>query len=197
MRAEQAIAFLVFAFAASLTPGPNNVMLTATGANVGLLRGLPHLFGIAAGFAFMMFVVALGLGSLVIDTPWAMTTIRWAGVALLLWFAWRIATAGRGNANGTSRPIGFVGAAAFQWVNPKAWFITASAVATYLEAGTASATVQSLAFAGLFVLAILPCGALWLGFGAVLQRRLFGGRLRAFNMIMAAVLAASVLLFVF
>ena len=141
MTAEQAAAFFVFAIASTITPGPNNVMLTATGANVGLLRGLPHLFGIAVGFGFMSFVVALGLGSLVIGTSWAMTAIQWAGAALLLWFAWRIATAGRSDTAGQTRPFGFFAAVAFQWVNPKAWFIATSAVGTYLQAGT-SATVK-------------------------------------------------------
>ena len=185
MTAEQVAAFFVFAIVASVTPGPNNVMLTATGANVGVVRGLPHLFGIAAGFGFMMFVVALGLGSLVIDTPWALATVRWAGAALLLLFAWRIATAGHGAVDGGARPIGFFGAAAFQWVNPKAWFIVASAVGTFLQAGAAGAVAQSLLFAALFILALVPCGILWLGFGAVLRRRLADGRLRAFNIFMA------------
>ena len=143
----------------------------------------------------MSFVVALGLGSLVIGTSWAMTAIQWAGAALLLWFAWRIATAGRSDTAGQTRPFGFFAAVAFQWVNPKAWFIATSAVATYLQAGT-GATVQSLLFAALFILAILPCGMLWLGFGGVLQRRLRERGLRVFNLTMGGLLAASVLFFV-
>jgi threonine/homoserine/homoserine lactone efflux protein len=116
MSLEQIIAFAVFAFVTSITPGPNNVMLTATGANVGVRRGVPHLLGVALGFALMIFLVAAGVGSALLDSPSAMRVLRIAGIAVLLWLAWKIATAGRASSGIQRRPIGFFEAVAFQWV---------------------------------------------------------------------------------
>src|SRR6266849_3690228 len=126
MTVEQAVAFFVFSVAAAATPGPSNALLTATGANVGVLRGLPALLGVAAGMGLMMFVVAFGLGSVILDNPIILTGVRWCGATVLLWLAWKIATAhGASSATG-GKPIGFFGAAAFQWVNPKSWLVCAS-----------------------------------------------------------------------
>src|SRR5688500_20220486 len=95
MNAEQLLAFVVFAIVTSITPGPNNVMLTATGANVGFRRGLPHVAGVSLGFALMLFLVAAGLGAAILDSPEAMRMLRYAGIAVLLWLSWKLATAGR------------------------------------------------------------------------------------------------------
>jgi threonine/homoserine/homoserine lactone efflux protein len=196
MTTEQAVAFVVFSVAAAGTPGPSNALLTATGANVGVLRGLPALFGVGAGMGLMMFVVALGLGSVLLDNPTVMTGVKWLGAAFLCWLAWRIATAGSTMAGG-GRPIGFFGAAAFQWVNPKSWLICASAAAAFLQAGTGSALTQSAALAITFVLAALPSCFPWLAFGAVLQRFLRTERAaRVFNLTMGVLIAASVILIV-
>jgi threonine/homoserine/homoserine lactone efflux protein len=197
MPLEQMIAFLMFSVAAAGTPGPSNAILTATGANVGVLRGLPCLFGVVLGMGLMMFVVAFGLGSLILNHPTILEVIKWCGAAVLLWLAWKIATAEgpSGAAGGT--PVGFWGAAAFQWINPKSWLVCASAAATFLGHGTASAFGQSMAFGLLFVLAALPSCLPWLAVGALLQRVLRSRRaVRLFNGAMAALLAASVVLFV-
>src|SRR5229473_1795217 len=93
MTAEQALAFFVFSVVAAGTPGPSNALLTATGANVGVWRGLPALFGIGAGMGLMMFVVAFGLGSVILDNPLVLMGVKWCGAAVLLWLAWKIATA--------------------------------------------------------------------------------------------------------
>lgn len=197
MTPEQAVAFYVFAIVAAVTPGPSNVMLTATGANVGVLRGLPCFFGVVLGMGLMMFLVALGLGHLVLGNPMVMTGLKWGGVGVLLWLSWRIATAGRSEAADPAKPIGFLGAAAFQWVNPKAWLVCASAVGAYFQADAGSAFLQSVFFGGLFVLATMPSGFVWLGFGAALQRILRTERaLRIFNIAMGATLAASIVLFI-
>ena len=197
MTSEQAVAFVVFAVVAAGTPGPSNVLLTATGANVGMLRGLPALFGVSAGMGVMMFLVAFGLGSVVIANPAVVRALNWAGAAFLLWLAWKIATSGRGDAAAAGKPVGFLGAAAFQWINPKSWLVCASAAGTYLKAGSGSAFVQATALGGLFVLVSLPCCFVWLAFGAGAQRVLRTERaLRVFNLTMAALLAASVLLIV-
>lgn len=197
MTAEQALAFFLFALVAAATPGPSNIMLTAVGANVGVLRGLPSLLGVTLGMGFMMFVVAFGLGNLVLETPLVMRGLKWCGVGFLLWLSWKIATAGRGEAASERKPVGFGAAAAFQWVNPKSWLVSAAAVGTYLHAEAGGALAQSTAFAVLFVLAAIPSCFLWLAFGATLQRWLHSDRaLKIFNIAMAAVLAGSVALFV-
>jgi threonine/homoserine/homoserine lactone efflux protein len=196
MTFEHAIAFFVFSAVAAGTPGPSNALLTATGANVGVLRGLPALFGVAAGMGLMMFAVAFGLGSVILDNPTFLTVVKWCGAAVLLWLAWKIATAGHPSAAAGARPIGFIGAVAFQWVNPKSWLICASAAATFLDRGAGGALGQSAAFALTFILAALPCCLPWLAFGAVVQRFLRSERaVRVFNGVMGALLAASVILF--
>jgi threonine/homoserine/homoserine lactone efflux protein len=197
MTQEQALAFFVFSAAAAGTPGPSNALLTATGANVGVLRGLPCLFGVAVGMGLMMFVVAFGLGTVILGNPVVLEVVKWCGAAVLGWLAWKIATARRAGATAGGTPVGFGGAAAFQWINPKSWLVCASATATFLDAGAGSALGQSAAFGLVFVLASLPCCFPWLAFGAVLQRFLRSERaLRIFNGVMGALLAASVILFI-
>jgi threonine/homoserine/homoserine lactone efflux protein len=196
MTREQALAFVLFSFAAAGTPGPSNVLLTATGAQVGVLRGLPCLLGVALGMAVMMFIVALGLGSVILDNALIIRGVKWSGAVVLCWLAWRIATARRADADAEARPVGFLGAASFQWVNPKSWLVCASAVATFLDQGAGSALGQSVAFGLLFLVACLPSCFPWLAFGAVLQRFLRSERaFRIFNGAMGALLAASVILF--
>ena len=198
MTAEQAIAFFLFAFVAAITPGPSNLILTSTGASVGVLRGLPGLFGVAAGMGLMMFLVIFGLGSLVHDSPILYQALKWGGVAFLLWLAWKIATARHSETDADEkRPVGFWGAAAFQWVNPKSWLVSASAAGTYLHAATGNVFVQAVSFGVLFILAALPSCFVWLAFGAGVQRLLHGARAaRIFNIAMGALLAGSVLLFI-
>ena len=195
MDIEQGLALFVFALAMSITPGPNNLMLTATGANIGVRRGLPHMFGIAGGLALMMFLVAAGAGAALLANPAIMGGLRVVGVAVLLWLAWKIATAGRSGAAARGSPIGFLEAAAFQWVNPKAWLMCTGAVAGFLQAGEASALPQAAFFAAIFLAAGLPSMMAWLGFGAAMQHLLQSDRaLRIFNVAMGLLLVASVVL---
>ncbi len=195
MTAEQAIAFFLFAIVAAITPGPSNLILTSTGATVGVLRGLPCLCGVAIGMGLMMFLVAFGLGSLVLESPLILQGLKWCGIGFLLWLSWKIATADRSEAAGEKEFVGFWKAAAFQWVNPKSWLVSASAVGAYFQAEAGSAFEQSISFALLFVLAALASCFVWLAFGAALQRFLHTERaLRMFNVAMGALLAASVLL---
>jgi len=195
MTLEQGLAFFLFSVAAAGTPGPSNALLTATGANVGVLRGLPCLLGVSLGMGLMMFLVAFGLGSVILRHPLVMEGVKWCGAAVLCWLAWKIATARRAGADPAGPPVGFLGAAAFQWINPKSWLVCASAAATFLTEGANSALAQSAAFGLTFVLASLPSCFPWLAFGAVLQRVLRSERARRiFNGVMGALLAASVLL---
>jgi threonine/homoserine/homoserine lactone efflux protein len=195
MRPEQALAFFVFSAVAAITPGPSNAMLTATGANAGVLRGLPALLGVSAGMGLMMFLVAFGLGSVILDHPIVLVAVKWCGAAFLCWLAWKIATAGRPGASADGKPIGFVGAAAFQWINPKSWLVCASAAGAYLHAQAGGALAQAMIFGALFILASLPCCFVWLAFGATAQRFLRTERARrTFNIVMGVLLAASVAL---
>jgi len=195
MTVEQVVAFFVFSVVAAGTPGPSNALLTATGANVGVLRGLPALLGVAAGMGLMMFVVAFGLGSVILENPLVLTAVKWIGAAYLVWLAWKIATAHRSSRGPSARPVGFLGAAAFQWINPKSWLVCASAAATFLDQRSGSALGQSVAISLTFVLAAVPSCFPWLAFGALMQRLLRSDRaLRTFNIAMAALLAASVIL---
>jgi threonine/homoserine/homoserine lactone efflux protein len=195
MTSQQAIGFFLFSVAAAGTPGPSNVLLTATGAQVGVLRGLPCLLGVAFGMAVMMFLVAFGLGSVILGNPLVLRAIKWAGATVLLWLAWKVATASGPGGEADTKPVGFVGAAAFQWFNPKSWLVCASAAATFLGQSAGSALGQSAALALVFVLACLPSCFPWLAFGAVLQRVLRSERAyRIFNGTMGALLAASVVL---
>ena len=197
MTREQTIAFFAFSVAAAGTPGPSNVLLTATGASVGVLRGLPSLMGVAIGMAWMMSIVAFGLGSVILDNPFVLRGVKWCGAAVLCWLAWKVATAHRAGAATGAKPVGLVGAAAFQWVNPKAWLVCASAAATFLHEGAGSALGQSAALGLVFFLACLPSCLPWLAFGAVLQRVLRSERaFRLFSVAMGALLAASVILFI-
>jgi threonine/homoserine/homoserine lactone efflux protein len=197
MTPEQAVAFLLFAVAAAGTPGPSNLLLTATGANVGVLRGLPCLLGVTVGMGVMMFVVAFGLGSVVLADPTVLRALNWIGAGFLLWLAWKIATAGRNDMAAGRKPVGFIGAAAFQWINPKSWLVCASAAGAYLNAQSGSALAQAMAFGAVFILASLPCCFVWLAFGATAQRFLRTDRAQwTFNIAMGVLLAGSVALVV-
>jgi threonine/homoserine/homoserine lactone efflux protein len=194
---DQFAAFALFAIVAAITPGPSNIILAATGANVGVRRGLPCLAGVACGMGLMIFIVALGLGSLALAYPIVQQGLKWGGIAVLLWLAWKIATAGRGATTAAPDPVGFSHAAAFQWVNPKSWLVSASAIGTYLHAGGVGALTQAASFGLLFILMALPSCLVWLVFGAAFQRLLHSPRAaRAFNLAMGGLLAASVVLFV-
>ena len=197
MTTEQAVAFLLFAVVAAVTPGPSNVMLTAAGANAGVLRGLPCLLGVIVGMGLMMFLVPLGLGSLVLAHPLVLRILNWGGAAFLLWLAWKIAMSASLDAAAGGDPVGFVGAALFQWINPKSWLVAASAAGTFLHADAGSPLGQAAGLGVLFALAVLPSGFVWLAFGATVHHVLrTRSRLRAFNVTMGVLLALSIVLIV-
>jgi threonine/homoserine/homoserine lactone efflux protein len=188
---------------AAVTPGPSNIMLTAAGAQAGVLRGLPCLFGVTTGMGVMMFVVPLGLGSLVLRHPRILEALHWGGALFLLWLSWKIATAkiatseSRIDAAPQRDPVGYLGAAIFQWINPKSWLVTVSAAGTFLRADAGTPIVQAALLGALFVLAALPSCFLWLAFGAAVQRVLGSRRrLRMFNIAMGILLALSIVLIV-
>jgi threonine/homoserine/homoserine lactone efflux protein len=177
-----------------ITPGPNNVMLMASGLNYGFSRTLPHLAGVALGFAFMVLLVGCGLGGVFAAWPWVYAVIKWAGVAYLVYMALGIAAASPepldGSGEGAGRPLTFIEAAAFQWVNPKAWVMAVGAMATYSAVAPFPYNVGI--FVGLFGVLGLVSAGVWVAFGLSLRRVLTSSRaIRAFNLAMAGALLAS------
>ena len=183
---------LVFAFVTSITPGPNNLMLLASGVNFGFWRTVPHMFGIAGGFATLLFGVGLGLGAALKAYPALDLAMKIAGGAYLLYLAWKIAMSRSLSAKGGARaaPMTFLQAAAFQWVNPKAWVMAVTAMAVYTnpEAPFLSMLLVTAAFAAVN----LPSVSVWAGFGMTLRGFLADPvRLKWFNIAMGLLLAAT------
>jgi threonine/homoserine/homoserine lactone efflux protein len=191
MTPRQIIPFLVFAFVTSITPGPNNTMVLASGVNFGFRATIPHLLGIDLGFAVMMIGVGAGLGGLFAALPILHVALKYVGGAYLLYLAWKIANSGSPNAQGGSKaPMTFLQAALFQWLNPKGWMSAIGAVATYTP--THGFFVSLLTLTVLFALIMGPCITVWAAAGAALRDFLSNPfHLRIFNAAMAALLVAS------
>ncbi len=190
MTPEHFLALAVFAFVSSVTPGPNNLMLMASGANFGFRRTLPHMLGVGLGFTAMVFLVGIGLAGIFEAWPPAHTVLKVVSVVYLTWLAWKIATAaGPGERAAGGTPLTFLQAAAFQWVNPKAWTMALTAVTVY----TGSQSLAAVSIAALLFGAInLPSVSVWTLAGQQLRRLLTSPtRLRTFNGSMAALLIAS------
>lgn len=185
-------ALMGFALVSSITPGPNNMMLMASGANFGFWRSLPHMFGIGIGFTVMIVLVGLGLIGLFDAVPASYQLLKIFSVGYLLWLAWKIANAAppvAGAAAGT--PMTFVQAALFQWVNPKAWSMALTAITAYAP----ERTVWSiLIVAAVFGAINLPSVSVWTVLGQQIRRVLNRPAwLRAFNIGMAILLVLSAL----
>lgn len=190
MTFELITALASFCLVSSITPGPNNLMLMASGANFGFLRTLPHMLGVALGFVLMVFLVGIGLAQLFDLYPIAHSILKIASVAYLLYLAWKIANAAPvdpSRASGT--PMTFFQAAAFQWVNPKAWSMAITAVTVYAPNTTLPII---LIVSAIFGAVNLPSVSLWVVLGQQMARILTNpARLRIFNWSMAALLIAS------
>ena len=184
------LALLGFAFVTSVTPGPNNMMLLASGVNFGFRRTVPHMLGISMGHALMVFLVGLGLAGVFKAWPSALVALKVGSVAYMLWLAWKIAHAGApGEGRVKPQPMTFLQAAAFQWVNPKAWAMALGAVSAYV---TEPSPLAYAMVAGSFACVNLPSVAVWAVAGQTLRRWLeVPGRLRVFNWGMAGLLVLS------
>jgi len=192
MSPDLLVALIAFAFVTSVTPGPNNMMLLASGVNFGVRRTLPHMLGISLGFMLLVIAVGLGLGQLFERVPLLFTALRYLGAAYMLYLAWRIAgsAAPQTRADERGKPFTFVQAAAFQWVNPKAWIMAIGAITTY--APQENFIVNVLLIAALFALINCPSVGLWTVAGSLLRRWLERPSiLRVFNVGMALLLVAS------
>lgn len=191
MTPELLAALALFALASSVTPGPNNTMLLASGANFGMRRTLPHTAGVVLGFVFLMASTGLGLGALFAAFPILHTVLKVVGGIYLVYLALKIARSkGVGMDDMGSRPMTFLQAVAFQWVNPKAWAMALGAVTTYAPRNGYAANVLLITL--VFGLVNLPCVAAWAGAGVALRRLLDRpGVLRVFNVAMATLLIVS------
>ena len=190
MTYELLLALLGYAFVTSVTPGPNNMMLMASGANFGFRRTVPHMLGISLGHALMVFLVGLGLAGLIYSIPGALIALKGASVVYMLWLAWKIAqSAAPGEGSLAARPFSFLQAAAFQWVNPKAWALALGATSAYV---TDPSVASYLVVAAVFASVNLPSVSLWAYAGVKIRLVLSNPvRLRAFNYTMAGLLILS------
>ena len=197
MAIDIVLAFAVFAFVTSVTPGPNNLMLLASGMNFGFRASIPHVLGIGGGFLCLLVAVGMGLGGVFVRYPQTYEILKWVGAAYLLYLAWGIATsgapvapAGEASEQARGRPLGFLGAALFQWVNPKAWAMAVGAYTAYVPAASGWELVAGAAI--LFAAINAPCVSLWALFGSRLRRWLMDpGYRRVFNVVMAVLLVGT------
>ncbi len=184
---------LPFAVAMSFTPGPNNLMLASAGARFGFARTLPHQAGVVLGFAVLTLTVGLGVAELIAAAPMLYMVMKVASIAYLLYLAWRIATAeGAKRGAEPARPMSFIQAALFQWVNPKGWVSALGAITAYTTL-SANIRLQILLITLIFALVGVASTSTWAMFGQVIRRYLTTPRRRvAFNGVMAALLVGSI-----
>ena len=186
---------LSFAVSTTITPGPNNVMVTASGANFGYRRTLRHILGISLGFPVMVIAVGLGLGGLFHALPEFHIVLKFLGCVYILWMAWKIATAG-GMGERSARPgkpFTFLQAAGFQWVNPKAWVMAVGAITAYTSAG-GFYYLEIALIALIFLIVCIPSISIWTLFGVTIGKMLTARKwLKIFNAVMALLLVASLI----
>lgn len=200
LTAELFTALAAFAFVSSITPGPNNLMLMASGTNFGFVRTIPHLLGVSIGFTLMIVLVGAGLAKVFELYPVAHAILKYASCAYLLWLAWKIATSAppgaKGDTEAKARPMTFIQASLFQWVNPKAWTMALTAVSAYTL--PADPMVSLLVVAAVFGAINLPSTGSWALLGTQLRRFLNDPvKLRVFNVTMALILVATLYPIVF
>lgn len=190
MSLDQLLALAAFAVVTSITPGPNNLMLMASGANFGFRKTIPHMLGVSIGFVLMIVLVGLGLVQIFDTYPSSYRILLTLSVVYLLYLTWKIATASRPDTPElTGSPLTFLQAAIFQWVNPKAWAMALTATSVYAPSRDFGSIVI---VAGVFGMISLPSVSSWTALGQQIRRWLTSNiRLRAFNIGMAALLLAS------
>jgi threonine/homoserine/homoserine lactone efflux protein len=184
-------AFILFAAVMYFTPGPNNIMVMSSGLTYGFRRTLPHIAGVTIGFAFMVGAVGIGFGTIFIAFPVLQTVLKYAGAAYLVYLAVMIAMSGPTKPGETGRgPMTFWGAAMFQWVNVKGWVFVIGTITAYADIASFPLNIF-IQTAVCLMLGVLACGT-WTLFGTALRPFLTSpAAVRAFNLVMAALLLAS------
>lgn len=190
---ETLLPLLGFVVVSTCSPGPNNLMVLASGANFGLTRTWPHILGIGFGFPVVILSVGFGVSFVFEAYPALHVILKYVSFAYLLWLAWQLLQAGRPEAKEGARPLTFLQAAAFQWVNPKGWAMSLGAMALFTtDGGNRILEVGLIAF--LFGALCVPNGVVWALFGRAIARFLQDDRQRFnFNVVMAVLLVLSVL----
>ena len=186
------MALVVFAFVTSITPGPNNLMLLASGVNFGFCRTIPHMLGIGVGFLTLLLGVGYGLGAVLETAPVLYLALKFAGGAYMLYLAYKIATSNSVGSvtDSAAKPMSFMQALLFQWVNPKAWVMAVTAMASYTVHD--AYTLSVLVIGAVFAIINLPSVSSWAAFGSLLRQWLEDPvRLKWFNLTMALLLVAS------
>ncbi|WP_368344171.1 LysE family translocator [Pelagovum sp. HNIBRBA483] len=194
MPIELLTALMGFAFVSSITPGPNNMMLMASGANFGVRRTVPHMMGVGLGHSFMIVVLGAGLVQVFETYPLTLTVMKWVSVGYLLYLSWKIANAAPKAPDAPEtggQPFTFLQAAAFQWVNPKGWFMALTAISAY----TGNQTMREVVIvAVVFVCTNIPSISFWTVLGQQMRKFLTSPvRLRTFNIVMALLLVATLI----
>lgn len=192
MSLEVFAALVGYSLVTSVTPGPNNFMLLASGVNFGFFRSVPHALGISVGFFALLLAIGFGLGALLSAFPMLEMILKVVGGGYLLYLAWRIAMSRSMGEGGevSGQPMTFFEAAAFQWVNPKAWIMAIGAMAVYTDVESPFLSVVMVAV--VFALVNLPSVSVWAGFGVALREMLSDPvRLKWFNIAMGTLLALS------
>jgi len=191
MEQQQLLGLISFAFVTSITPGPNNLMLMASGARFGYRRTIRHIIGINLGFVSLVLAAGFGVAALLIAIPAANVALKTAAVVWMLWLAWKIArSAEPGQPSSADQPMGIWQAAGFQWVNPKAWAMALGAVSAYAASSDLTAF---LAVAAVFCAVNIPSVSTWVLAGEAMRRFLTSpGRLAAYNWTMAGLLILSI-----
>lgn len=192
MDAGWLVAVVAFSVVSSVTPGPNNLLLWASGASAGFVRTVPHVVGTALGLGLMALLVAAGLGAVITSVPAVTVVLKVLGSIYLLWLAWRLLGAGSLERGTVARPMSVWQAIAFQLVNAKAWIFALGAITTFRPAGVPTLAGGALV-AAIMALVILPTAGLWAGAGGVLARIVDSPRARRIvNVSLATLLVASV-----
>jgi threonine/homoserine/homoserine lactone efflux protein len=182
----------LFSVVMGFTPGPNNMMLASSGARYGMRRTLPHLLGVTVGFPVMILLVGLGLASLLLASPRLQLAMKIISCVYLLWLAVQIGRSKSAGDTASGKPMTFLAAAAFQWINPKAWLMAVGAISAYTSGSGTQIYTQVTIIALLNTGVCLASTATWTAFGAAIRRFLRTPQtLRLFNLLMALLLAGS------
>jgi threonine/homoserine/homoserine lactone efflux protein len=197
MATEALVALSALVFAACFTPGPNNALLASSGAHFGLSRTVPHILGVALGFALMIFIVGFFLGGVFQRSTLLKNALEWGGATILLWLAWKIASSGGVTGRGGRvRPFSFVEAAAFQWINPKGWAMAVAITSQFVAAE--NPLRSALIVAAVCIVMGLTSASAWAAAGQALTRWInTQTRIRTFNITMGALIALGVVLLFF